>query len=182
MALNPKQQRFVDEYLIDLNATKAAERAGYSPKTAYSQAHDLLKKPEIQTAIDEGVKARAERTQITQDVVVRELARIGLSDIRKLMTPGGNLADIHDIDDDTARAVSSVEVVVKPTGGEDEDGNRAVEHVHKIKLWDKNSALEKLGKHLGMFIDRSEVVSRNYVISDEPESDTDDWLNSHAPN
>ena len=73
MALNQKQERFVAEYLIDLNASKAAIRAGYSEKTAGSQAFDLLKKPEIQTLIAESMKAREERTEITQDYVLNTI-------------------------------------------------------------------------------------------------------------
>lgn len=71
--LTPKQQRFVDEYLIDLNATQAAIRAGYSPKTAYSIGDENLKKPEIKKAIEQAQKERSERTLVTQDDVIRGL-------------------------------------------------------------------------------------------------------------
>lgn len=153
--MTPKQERFVEEYLIDLNATQAAIRAGYSEKTADQQGHQLLKKASVAAAIEKARAEQSKRTQVTADMVVRELARVGFSDVRKLLTDSDTLRPISTLDDETAAAVASVEIVAKP-GGVDEDGNRMVEHVHKIKLWDKNSALEKLGKHLGMFTERVE--------------------------
>ncbi|WP_206540419.1 terminase small subunit [Leisingera sp. ANG-M7] len=153
--MNEKQKRFAEEYLIDLNATQAAIRAGYSEKTAGRQGFDLLKKPEIQKAVQEGMERRAERTEITQDRVLQELAKVAFSDLRKVLTPGGALIDAQDWDDDVAGFISSVEVVKKPSGEQDEEGRPIVEHVHKIRAWDKMAALEKLGKHLGMFVDRS---------------------------
>lgn len=166
--LTPKQQRFVDEYLIDLNATQAAIRAGYSEKTARSQGQRLLTDDDIAAAIQRAQDERAERTGIDAERVLQELGRIGFSDIRALFTPAGNLLPPEDWPDSIAAAVSSVEVVTRGLNGEsheETDGqphggalkrNRgtAVEYVHKIKLWDKNSALEKIAKHLGMFTER----------------------------
>lgn len=154
---NEKQKRFAAEYLIDLNATQAAIRAGYSEKTAGQKGFDLLKKVEIQKLIQEGVEKRSERTEITQDQVVRELAKVAFSDLRKVLTASGGLVDTQDWDDDVAGFVSSVEVVKKPSGEFDEDGRPIIDHVHKIRAWDKMAALEKLGKHLGMFVDRSKI-------------------------
>lgn len=74
MALTPKQKLFVDEYLVDLNATQAAIRAGYSEKTAYSIGNENLMKPEIAKAIQNAQQKRQERTEITQDCVVQEIA------------------------------------------------------------------------------------------------------------
>lgn len=74
MALTPKQKLFVDEYLVDLNATQAAIRAGYSEKTAYSIGNENLMKPEIAKAIQNAQQKRQERTEITQDRVVQEIA------------------------------------------------------------------------------------------------------------
>jgi len=160
--LNAKQKTFVEEYLIDLNATQAAIRAGYSEKTAYSIGSELLKKPEIQEAIALAMKARQERTQVTADMVVAELAKIGFSDLRNVLTAQGHLIDPPDWDDDTAGAISSLEVVRTHTPGEDKDA--PIEYTHKIKVWDKNSALEKLGKHLGMWVDRTEVKETVKII------------------
>ena len=124
MALNNKQRRFVDEYLIDLNATQAAIRAGYSAKTAGQIGDENLKKPEIKQAVSDRMKDREQRTGITQDMVLRELAKIGFADIRKavkwgadlpvvnnetgevLMVNGVALVSSEQLDDDTAAAVS----------------------------------------------------------------------------
>ena len=75
--LTAKQARFVQEYLIDLNATQAAIRAGYSKRTAYSQGQRLLKKVEIQKVIQDAKDRRADRTEITQDKVLKNIVRIG---------------------------------------------------------------------------------------------------------
>tara|TARA_R110002020_G_scaffold95937_9_gene230114 strand:+ start:52811 stop:53365 length:555 start_codon:yes stop_codon:yes gene_type:complete len=151
MALTAKQERFVAEYLIDLNATQAAIRAGYSVKTARQVGAENLTKPVISSALAEAQAKRAERTGITQDRVLAELAKIGFSDLRRTMSAGGCLLNPQSWDDDTAGAIASLEVVTRPSSEVDEDGNRGVECVHKVKTWDKLSALEKLGKHLGMF-------------------------------
>lgn len=148
--LNEKQKRFAAEYLIDLNATQAAIRAGYSEKTAGAQAHKLLKNAEIAALIAKGQQERAEATQITQERVLQELAKIGFSDLRRTMTDQGALLSPEDWDDDTAGAIASLEVVTVYRGDEDEDGNKVPERVHKIKTWDKLSALDKLARHLGM--------------------------------
>ena len=79
MALTPKQQRFAAEYTVDFNATAATIRAGYSERTAAQQGHNLLKMSEIQTAIQEEISKRQERTQITGDMVVEELDKIARS-------------------------------------------------------------------------------------------------------
>lgn len=152
--LTPKQSRFVDEYLIDLNATQAAIRAGYSAKTAEQQASRLLRNVKVQALVDEQMKARSERTEITQDMVLRELAKIGFSDIRKLFTGGGSLIPVSDLDDDAAACLSSIEITTrKARGGNDDE----VEEVSKVRLWDKRAALVDIGKHLGMFKDKVEL-------------------------
>ena len=159
--MNDKQKRFVAEYLIDLNATEAAKRAGYKASTAYSQGQRLLKHVEVAAAITEAQQKREIRTGITADRVLQELARLGLSDVRKLFTEGGNLLPPQAWGDDMAAAVAAIEVVSRSTGEKDADGATVVEHVHKVKLWDKNSALEKIAKHLGMFVERHEHTGAN---------------------
>lgn len=152
-AMTPKQQRFVDEYLIDLNATQAAIRAGYSARTAHATGHENLSKPEIAAAIQAAMDERAKRTEITADRVLQELAKIGFSDIRKLFTPGGNLLPVSDLDDEAAACLSSIEITTrKVRGGSDDE----VEEVSKVKLWDKRAALVDLGRHLKLFTDKVE--------------------------
>lgn len=149
--LNAKQSRFVAEYLIDLNATQAAIRAGYSEKTAEQQGSRLLSNAKVAAAVAEAQAKRAERTNITQDRVLVELARLGFSDIRRVLTSEGGLIEPQEWDDETAASIASLEVVTVHNGETDKDGNKIPERIHKIKTWDKNSALEKLAKHLGMY-------------------------------
>ncbi|CAN7244668.1 terminase small subunit [Variovorax sp. LjRoot175] len=85
VSLEPRQQRFVDEYLIDLNATQAAIRAGYSKRTARSMACENLTKPDIQVAISAARAEQQERTQITADAVLREAWNIAVADVRELV-------------------------------------------------------------------------------------------------
>jgi len=175
--LTPKQQRFAEEYLIDLNATQAAIRAGYSENSAKDIACENLAKPNIADAIANAQQERSERTQVKADDVVRELARIGFSDIRKAFTENGNLRSPTNWDDETAAAISSIEVVARNTGQTDEIGNKVVERVHKLRFWDKNSSLEKLAKHLGMFTEKREVLAE-ITVKDErsPQDQVLDYL------
>lgn len=147
--LTAKQRRFIDEYLIDLNATQAAIRAGYSPDTAYSIGSENLKKPEIRARIDKAIAERSKRTGINAERVVIELARIGLINPGKLINFDEATVRADAAEDDLA-AVQSVKVKIIPT----EEGN-IVER--EVRLYDKNRALELLGKHLGMFKDKVDL-------------------------
>lgn len=156
--LTDKQQRFVEEYLIDCNATQAAIRAGYSAKTAEQQGSRLLRNVQVRAAVDAGREATSEKLEITKERVLGELAKIGFSDIRKMFGPGGHLLPIDALDDDAAAALSSIEVVTrKVPGGEEAE----VEHVAKIKVWDKRAALVDIGKHLGMFVEKHEHTGKD---------------------
>lgn len=158
MPLNAKQQRFTEEYLVDFNGTQAAIRAGYSAKTAGSQAFDLLKKPEIKKIIDDGKKKAGEAALDLKAKVLREYERIAFFDPRKLHSDDGNLKHILDLDDDTAAGIAGVEVYVerttrkgKPDESGDADNVQEISKTHKIKFADKKGALDSLGKHLGIF-------------------------------
>lgn len=151
--LTQKQQRFVEEYLVDLNATQAAIRAGYSAKTAASQGERLLRNVEIQAAIQAAMKARQERTEITQDRVLAELAKIAFGDQRAVMEwgPSGvKLRDSKDLTDDQAAIVAEVSESVTAAGG-----------TLKLKTHDKVGALKLLGEHLGMFKQRVELTGKD---------------------
>jgi len=86
MALTKKQKLFVEQYLMDLNATQAAIRAGYSEKTAKDIGCENLAKPNIQIEIEKRMKDRGQRTEITQDKVLQELAKIGFADVTDFIT------------------------------------------------------------------------------------------------
>jgi len=141
--LTPKQATFVEEYLVDLNATQAAIRAGYSKKTAVVIGCQNLMKVNIQAAIQFAKEKRSKRTEITQDKVLREYARLAFFDIRNLYDEDGVLIPIHKLDADTAAAIGGIDVV--SVGGEDFIDTK------KIKIIDKKGSLNDLARHLGMF-------------------------------
>ena len=149
MALTKKQKIFVDEYLIDLNATQAAIRAGYSPDTAGSIGSENLKKPEIRARIEKAMAERSKRTGINQDRIIMELAKIALLNPKGLVNFDEATIKEDATDEDVA-AVASVKVKRFPTK-DGEGGER------EVKMYDKTKALELLGRHLGMFKDKVEV-------------------------
>lgn len=144
--LTDKQKRFVSEYLIDLNATAAARRAGYSAKTADRIGPELLGKTCVSQAIQEAIRQREQRTEITQDMVIRETAKLAFFDIRKMFDKNGKPLDILELDDDTAAALVGLDV--QDVYDSDKD---YVGFIKKYKMADKLKALELLGKHLGTF-------------------------------
>ena len=144
--LTAKQQRFVDEYLIDLNATQAAIRAGYSPNNADREGYRLVENSRVSAEIKRALAGRSRRTGVTADRVIMELAKIAFV----------NIADVADFDNATARdeahrddtaAIQSVWVKRIPV----EDGY-ITERV--MKLHDKVKSLDLLGRHLGIFNDK----------------------------
>lgn len=141
--LTPKQQRFVEEYLIDLNATQAAIRAGYSKKTAGSIGEENLKKPEIASAIQKAKAERSNRTQITQDEVLKDLCE--LRDIcmgrKKIIVTDV----IKDVREGTAKTVKAEAIFFEPTAA--------------------NRSLELLGKHLKMFADKVELSGNVDIVN-----------------
>lgn len=149
--LTPKQQRFVEEYLVDLNAAAAARRAGYSEAAARDIGAENLTKPNILAAIEAAKAARSRRTEVTADRVLLELARVGFSDIGEVLNFSGtdlSLRPAAEIPEDARRAIASIKVRRSVLGSGDEA--REVEVV-EFRLHDKLSALEKAGKHIGMW-------------------------------
>lgn len=144
--MTQKQKRFIEEYLIDLNATQAAIRAGYSPDTAYSIGQENLKKPEISARIDRAMAERSKRTGVNAERVIQELAKIAFVNATEVIDPKTATVKEDALPEDTA-AIQSVKV---KTFGED-----GLER--EIKMGDKIKALELLGKHLGMFKDKIEL-------------------------
>ncbi len=144
-ALNGKQQRFILEYLIDFNASQAAIRAGYSPKTAGSQAHDLLKKPEIQAAIAEARDRTSNRLELTRDQVIEQYRRLGFSDIRKAFDAYGQIKPIAELDEETAAAIQGYEVEMRMIDGPD----APPVPVLKVKWADRKGALDSIMRAQG---------------------------------
>lgn len=158
-----KQKRFCEEYLIDLNATQAAIRAGYSPENAKNIGSENLAKLDIRARIDKAIAERSKRTGVTADRVVRELAKIAFVNATDVIDTQRGEVLKNASREDTA-CISAVRVKTKI--GED-----FTETEREIRLCDKTKALELLGKHLGMFSDNVKLSAeaRVTIIDDTGE-------------
>ena len=168
--LTPRQQRFVAEYLCDLNATQAAIRSGYSAKTAEWIGPQLLTKIHVAEVVQAAMDERARRTGITQDRVLQEYARLAFYDPRKFFDEDGSLIPLADLDDDTARAVVSFDVVRM---GNDKAGDG---ELAKVRMADKLAALNSVARHLGMLNDKLTVDLRDgRADSASTDEDEEKW-------
>jgi len=153
--LTKKQAAFVREYLIDLNATQAAIRCGYSKNGAKVQGHRLLTNANVAAAVESGTAVKLEKGEITQERVLHELALLSFSDVRhfEVDETTGKLELLAGAPNDAWRAVSSIKHrIITSKGG---DTVREVE----IKLWDKPQPLKLAGLHAGLkFIERKELT------------------------
>lgn len=160
--MTPKQQRFIDEYLIDLNATQAAIRAGYSAKTAQEQSSRLLSNVMVAAEISKRQEKLADKYEVTQDRIVRELALLGFSNMADYTsaTPDGLLRlDLSRLTRDQSAAIAEMTVDTVPGNGDDPAVTKA-----RIKLADKRGALVDLGKHLGMFKEKLELGASQSLL------------------
>ena len=155
--ITDKMRQFVDEYLIDMNGTQAAIRAGYSEATAQEQSSQLLDRPDIRELVEQRQKDRIDRTQISQDLTVNELKAIALSDIADfvIVKEGGVIEQrpFNELKKEQTRCVKKIKQTVRTA--QSSDG--AVIHqtaVLELELYDKVKSLELLGRHLGIFNDR----------------------------
>lgn len=156
VALTPKQRRFVDEYLVDLNATDAARRAGYSVKTAPQQGPRLLANVGVATAIAAAQQERSERTRIDADWVLRTLAAEKTADLASIFDDRHNLRPISDWP-----MVFRTGLIVGVESIEEYEGSGkdrvAVGMVRKIKLADRIRHLELIGRHVDVQAFRDRV-------------------------
>lgn len=169
MSLSPRQSRFVEEYVVDLHAGRAAVRAGYSANTAAQAGSRLCSLPEVQAAIEAAMALRSARTRITADAVLREYARMAFSDIRQAVRwrriePEAEakkpalyeieLVDSDALDDDAAASIAEVS---QASGG-----------LIKVKLHDKKAALDSLARHLGIFTERADAAALAAAATPRP--------------
>ncbi len=155
--LTEKQQRFVEEYLIDLNGTQAAIRAGYSARTANEQASRLLANVSVQQTVSERMAERSKRTGVNQDRVILELAKIAFLRMTDVVDKNGNIKD--DASEDDLSCIESIKYKHSDT-----DTGSSTER--EVKIASKLKALELLGKHLGMWNDKLDVnIAQPIVIS-----------------
>jgi phage terminase small subunit len=166
--LTPKQLRFVQEFLVDMNATQAAIRAGYSPKTAYSIASENLRKPEVIQALQEARQVLADRLEVTQEKVLLEYARVAFASMDRFMSWNAGRVSLkasEDLTPDEVAAVAEISQTVTEAGG-----------TLRLKLHEKKGALDSLAKHLGLFKTASAeevptlkiIVERLYELDGNP--------------
>lgn len=159
--MTPKQKRFVEIYLSELNATKAAIGAGYAVSSAHVSGARMLKDAKVRAAIDQAMAKRSEKAGVTADQVVEELRRIGFADIRKLVKWRSNVTQMA-MDEETGEPVMRVgnEITLVNSEEIDEATAAAISSISqdakgalKVRFHSKESALVSLGKHLGLFRD-----------------------------
>lgn len=174
MALNDKQEMFCREYLIDLNATQAAIRAGYSEKTANAQASRLLVNVNIQNRIKKLKSNRNERVEVDADYVLKRLVEIDQMDVLDILNESGDLKPVRDWPKTWRTTLSGLDVMSISTG---EEGTDAL--LKKIKWPDKVKNLELLGKHVKVQAFKEQIeqkVEATHNIMPVPSCDNvDDW-------
>ncbi len=148
LKVTPKQAIFAAEYLVDGNAKRAAIAAGFKPESAHVTGARLLKHPKVAAAIADGQTRLAKKLEVTAERVLQELAKLAFYDPGELFDVKGDLIPVHQLDSTIRAAVSSVET-------ERRDAKDAPTVMKRIKLADKGTNLERLGKHLKLFGDSS---------------------------
>jgi phage terminase small subunit len=153
--LSAKQLAFIAEYLVDLNATQAAIRAGYSRKTANRLGSRLLSNVDIAAAIQAGQRTQLEAAGVSKARLLQELGRVALSQVAHYFDPvTGAAKRPAELGPDAGGALAGFEVVIKNA----EAGDGHTDTIHKFKLWDKVKAIELYMKHYGMLIEKVEVT------------------------
>lgn len=160
--LTPQQEQFCREYVVDFNASAAAERANYSGKNKGSIGWQLLQKTPVQARVKELAAERAKKTDTTVERILEELARIALADIAELFDEKGDLKPIDQIPEDLRRAIASIEIEALFDGyGKD---RVQIGHTKKVKFWSKEKTLELLGKYRKMFTEKVEVSGKVSLV------------------
>ena len=150
-ALSMLRQRFVEEYMVDFNVSNAALRAGVNAVTG----RKWMKVPEVHLAISARMREIRHRTDVTQDRIVAQMARVAFGDIRNLFDANGNLKPIHELSEDESAMIEALDVVE----GKTDKGNVLLQ-TKKIKLASKLAYLERLGRYRGLFNDKIEIDAR----------------------
>src|SRR5713226_8610806 len=156
-----KQTRFIAEYLIDLNATQAAIRAGYSAKRADQQGYENLRKPEIGAAIAAGAAWQLAQAELTAVATKEAVRRQVCGDIRSLFDDHGNLKPIKSLKAEEAALIAGFEVIIKNAAA----GDNHTDVIHKVKLKDQARFVEMAMKHFGLLTDRVEVGASDHLLA-----------------
>ena len=174
-ALTPKQAAFVQQYLIDKNATQAAIRAGYSVRTAKSQGQRLLTNVDVDRVVTSELKRLGEKHGITVERVLEEYAKLAFLDPAAFYDKDGALIPVHLLPKDAAAALTGMDVKEMYKDGVPE----AV--IKKIKFSDKRGALDSLAKHLGMFVEKTESKHDIHITWGQTTAEIDEPINVTPP-
>lgn len=166
--MTPKQERFCHEYLKDLNGRQAAIRSGYSLRNAEVQASRLLRKGNVSELVQKLLEQRNTKVEVTAEIILRELLMIATADLSKAYDENGNILPIKQMPEELRRAIAGCESFEVKAEVYNEP---MIGFTRKIKLWDKTRALELLGKHLALFVDRidGEVLHKHSWIEQLPD-------------
>lgn len=160
---NRKHRRFVQEYLVDLDGTNAAIRAGFKSGGASTRAWHLLRRPEISLAVSLGQQEMSERVEVRQSEVLQGYLNCAFYDPANFFEENGNLKKIHDIPQAARMAISGIDVMEVGNG---EKGAVAV--IKKLRFWDRLKAMDALGRHLGLFnADESQKPEITFRVVDD---------------
>lgn len=176
IGLTENEKRFCDEFLVDYNGTRAAIRAGYSKKSACSQASRLLTKAKVQQYLTQKKQKVADKLEITMERTLNEIGRIAFQDPRRLFNADGTFKSIHELDDDTAAVLSGTEIEESFT--EKNKVKLSTGRNIKLKFWPKDKALEMLAKHFKIYSDAP--VVNNKVETYDLSKYTDEELRTIA--
>lgn len=142
-----RRRRFAEEYIKDLNGTKAAIRVGYSPRSAHVTASRLLTDAKVIGLIAELTSAHSKNAGLTAERVLEEIRRVALSDVGELFDDDGNLLPIKSLPPEIRACIASVEVQTNADGAQ----------VTKVRLWNKGQQLDLAARHLELLVNRIEV-------------------------
>lgn len=166
--MTDQQRLFADQYLLLNNGTKAAIAAGYSERSARSQASQLLAQEDIEAYIEAQRSLAMTKTGITVQKVLTEYARIAFFDIKEVYAVDGEMLNIHQMDEDTRRAIGSIKS--SEEWGKDEDGKFVITGtIKEVKPNDKIRALDSISKHLGLFEkdNKQKAINVNVTVTEE---------------
>ncbi|WP_430900493.1 MULTISPECIES: terminase small subunit [unclassified Paraflavitalea] len=144
-----RHESFAQYYSVHGNGTKAALEAGYSKKSAHAQATRLLKDAKIRLRISELKTQTFQKLEVNREVVLREITRVGLSDIRNYFNSDGTIKPLDQLTDDQAAAIASIEFTLPKSTGK--KTSKQTLTIASFKLSDKLKALEMLAKHFHLF-------------------------------
>lgn len=162
--LTAKQQLFVLEYLVDLNATQAAIRAGYSKKNADVIGPEVLGKAWVRAAVDARMVVRREKIELTAERVLEEVCSLAFVDARSFWDAKGNVKPFSELTAGQGAALAGFEVIIKNAKA----GDGVTDEIHKFKFWDKTRALEMLMKHFGQLTEKVEHSGGIKIIHELP--------------